>query len=172
LKAGASLSTFATNKFTKSPTVPSPSAVRRIDVEMLASRMEADLAREELFVRTLRAAHECSLDEKLVALATALANGADNANGDRLTWEEAFVRALEDCDGAHLDLLRRFAQSPNQLGLGQGTPEFDAHVEQLTMVQITMIARGSPLIPKSWALASLSRCERAVVKSTKSGSWT
>lgn len=110
-----------------------------ISAAELTSRLEAQPEREELLIRTLRAAHECSLGEKLIAFASALANGLVDERTGQVAWEEAFVRALDECDTAHLALLDKFTQTGNQLGLGQGTPEFDSVPDGLNSPQIRLV---------------------------------
>lgn len=106
-----------------------------IEVDALCARMQEDAVREELFIRVLRAAQESALDEKLVALALSLAQGAQGAETDTIR-EAGFVRVLGDLDAMHLELVRAFTQTSNQLGLGDGSAEFDSTLEALNLSQL------------------------------------
>lgn len=102
----------------------------------LLERLRAAPEREELVIRTLRAAADTPAELKLVAFATSVAVVATREPA-AVAWEALFVRALSDLDLAHLDVLRRFTWSANDLGLGDGrSAEFDKRVEYLNARQV------------------------------------
>lgn len=90
----------------------------------LLRQLTSNPAREELLTRSLRAAQDAGLVGKLVLLGHAMARGADS-DAASVFGETAFVRALDDCDIAHISVLAGFTQSPNELGLGNGDAEFN-----------------------------------------------
>ena len=97
-----------------------------VDPTELVQRCEANPSTEQLLLRTLRATSETALREKVLVFALALAHGSQpEAEPDEVERETAFVRALEDLDEAHLLLLRRFTKTANELGLGDGSADFD-----------------------------------------------
>lgn len=98
----------------------------------LLAQFDGDADREELLLRTLRAAQESSQEARLLGLARSLAAGAV-AEADAVQWEIAFVRALADVDAPHLAVLERFRWSANQLGLGDPqNPDFDKPMIPIT----------------------------------------
>jgi hypothetical protein len=105
-------------------------------VDLLA-KLKASAAGEELLMRTLRAAAETATMPKLVALGVSLAGSASDA-GD-IAFETLFVRAMSECDVAHVNLLGSFIRSANELGLGSGQPEFDSPVECLNVTQLELV---------------------------------
>ena len=97
-----------------------------VDPTELVQRCEANPDTEQLLLRTLRATSETALREKVLVFALALAHGSrPEAEPDEVERETAFVRTLEDLDEAHLGLLRRFTKTANELGLGDGSTDFD-----------------------------------------------
>lgn len=111
-----------------------------IDADELTRRLESDPEREELLLRTLVAAGEAPLREKLIAYAVALANGTTTDDRHRVAWETAFVRALDDLDSDHLTLLDRFTRTATQLGLAATGTEPDPVMNTLNETQIEMVA--------------------------------
>jgi hypothetical protein len=108
-----------------------------IDDEELIERLRRTPEKEELLVRTVRAAAEAAVERKLVALAKSLA--ATTVGGDEeVQWEAVFVRALSDLDTVHINLLERFTWSANALGLGDGGPEFTTSPASLSSVQLAI----------------------------------
>ena len=65
---------------------------------------------------------------KLVALSISLSNAATTESGRELYTETAFVRAIEQLDSLHLQVLKVFTQSPNEAGWGDGTAMTDRPV--------------------------------------------
>jgi hypothetical protein len=106
------------------------------DPEEVVEDLQADPAREELLVRTLRTAQDAALVEKLVFLAVALIEGREAGSSDRLTFETALVRVVDDCDSAHFEVLDLFVQSANSLGLGDGSEEFEKVPDGLNRTQL------------------------------------
>ena len=51
---------------------------------------------------------------KLVALSISLSNAATTESGRELYTETAFVRAIEQLDSLHLQVLKVFTESPNE----------------------------------------------------------
>lgn len=96
-----------------------------ITTDELLTQLTSNPAREELLTRSLRAAQDAGLVGKLVLLGRAMARGADG-DAASVFGETAFVRALDDCDIAHIRVLAGFTQSPNELGLANGEEEFDS----------------------------------------------
>jgi hypothetical protein len=99
--------------------------------EDLIRKLQSSPDKEDLFLRTLRAAQDAALTEKLVALAHSLKTTATTDDLPIVATETAFVRGLADVDRAHLAILRAFTQSTNELGLGNGEPDFDRVPESL-----------------------------------------
>lgn len=79
-----------------------------ISPQDLLSRLNEDPLREDLLVRTLTAAQDSALTEKLVALAISLVVGAKSDSSDEVAWESSFVRTLSELDASHLELLKAF----------------------------------------------------------------
>jgi hypothetical protein len=119
----------------------------KIDVDELRGRLEAAPEREELLLRTLTAAGNAAAREKLIAYALALANGAMTGDPNEVMWETTFVRTLDDLDATHLDLLRRFTWTSNELGLGNGGAEFDNVPSTLNTHQVEMVSKDLPNLP-------------------------
>jgi hypothetical protein len=107
-----------------------------LDPEELAARMQQDPEREELFVRVLQAAQASATAEKLIGLAVSLARGVQSESSDEDALEVGFVRVLGDLDTAHLTLLRAFTQTSNELGLGDGSADFDKPLDSLNLGQL------------------------------------
>lgn len=102
---------------------------------------------EELLLRTLQAAGNTTLREKIVAYSLTLANGARPDSVETTEWETAFVRVLDDLDVSHLELRRKFTMTSNELGLGNGDPEFDIVTTSLISKQVEMVASDLPMLP-------------------------
>ena len=107
-----------------------------LSVEKLMERLQASPQGEELLCAVLNAARDAALTAKLYALAGSLVRGAiDEAN---VTNESNFVRALADLDVAAVALLESFTRSANDLGLGNGHPDFDNAPDSLTIDQLRL----------------------------------
>jgi hypothetical protein len=92
-----------------------------VPASTLIERMESAPEQEALLIRTLQAAQDEAATEHLVALALSLAKANTSAYSEaQLTWETAFVRAVADCDVAHVKLLASFTTTYNDLGLEDG----------------------------------------------------
>lgn len=131
-------------------------------------RLEADPVREDLLLRTLRAAEESAYGEKLVLLAMSLAAGA-RVNDERdVQWEAVFVQALADLGTIHVDTPRCFTRTPNELGLADGYGEFDEPSHVLNSLHlVTALPRLDPVLD-----ATLSTLERHGLVRETSGSGT
>lgn len=110
-----------------------------VEVSEIVQGLTTDPKREELLLRTLRAAEDAALAEKLLAFAHTLANGYQNDSDEVIAWESIFVHVLEDCSVAHLDILRTFLQTENQLGLGDGSTTFDKAPEAINREQLRTV---------------------------------
>lgn len=106
--------------------------------EELIRKLQSSPDKEDIFLRTLRAAQDAALTEKLVALAHSLKTTVTTDDLLLVATETAFVRSLADVDRAHLAILRAFTQSSNELGLGGGQPDFDRVPESLNSVQLRL----------------------------------
>jgi hypothetical protein len=89
----------------------------------------------------LRAAEESASAEKLILLAISLATAARAEADADVDWELSFVSALDGLGQAHIQTIKCFLKTANQLGLGNGTDEFDNVPEALNRVQLVM---GAP----------------------------
>jgi hypothetical protein len=118
-----------------------------IDVHELRARLETEPEREELLLRTLRAAGNTVLNEKLIAYALALAAGGVADDVHDVAWETTFVRALDDLDPASLGLLQRFTWTANRLGLGDGKPGSEIVPSTLNVHQVEMVSADLPNLP-------------------------
>ena len=136
------------------------------DVSDLQERLHSDPSREQLLLRTLGAAENAPLREKLCAYALALARGSIG-DGPQVAWETTFVRALDDLDPSHLALLDRFTWSSNRLGLGDGSSDFDRVPEALNPTQLERIANDLENLPA--LLATLQRHGLVASQSTGGG---
>jgi hypothetical protein len=87
-----------------------------------------------LLASGLNAAAEAALHEKLYAVGVALGNGA--LYGATIDIETLFVKALGDIEAAHIRVLRLFTQTSNELGFGDGGPDFDSQVSTLNSQQL------------------------------------
>lgn len=110
-----------------------------VPVPELLERLQADPSREEFLLRTLRAVGEAALHEKLLGLAASLTAVVEGHAAP--SEETVFVRALDDCDGVHLEVIHAFTKTPNELGLGDGSDEplFMQPCEQLTADQLVRV---------------------------------
>ena len=109
-----------------------------VEVDVLFARLQGTPDREELLLRTLRAAGEASAEHKLVALAKSLASWSAGT-AEQVQWESVFVRVIADLDGVHIDLLDKFRWSAKRLGLGEGDPAFDTPPTSLNGVELEMV---------------------------------
>ena len=123
-------------------------AARREDLTagQLIAAMSADAESEELLLRTLSAAGDAALADKLIALAIALAEGV-GAGPEEKQWEIDFVRALADLGSHHVQLLRKFTQSATELGLAHAAQAPDPPVLQLNEGQLGRVAGLPNLSP-------------------------
>lgn len=120
--------------------------------EDLVGRLSEDPIREDLLVRTLKAAQDSALNEKLVALAISLAVGARTESAGELVWETSFVQTLSDLDASHLDLLRAFPRNLDE----PGSVSFREQFGELNLIQLrTNLPALSNLIDPT--LATLER---------------
>jgi hypothetical protein len=79
-----------------------------------------------------------------VLYAVSLAAGVLTDDAAEVQWETLFVRAIDDLDPAHIELLDLFPKTANQLGLGSGAAEFDAPVNSLNSEQLDIVAGHLP----------------------------
>jgi hypothetical protein len=91
-------------------------AVDEVAVGTLVHELERTVGGEDLLVRTLEAAGSTSQREKLIAYAVALRSGIAG-DADAIARETTFVRALDDMDLHHVELLRRFTKTWTDLSL-------------------------------------------------------
>lgn len=127
--------------------------------ELSAAELVRTVARDEralLFLaEALSAAARAATREKLGALAQSLAIGATNRTA--LDFESLILRALGDMEAIHVQVLSAFTSTSNELGLGDGSPNFDDVVSTLNRVQLTehiFVDVGAAIEP---VLATLSR---------------
>lgn len=113
-----------------------------LDPQELVRRLDADPAKREVFVRTLKAAADAGRLSDLVALAQSLSRTATSDSERELRAEATFVRALDDLDSGHIHLLAAFVKTSNQNNLGDGSPDFDRPVEQLNDGQLALCLPG------------------------------
>lgn len=114
-------------------------ATRRAGItsEELGERLTAVPNGEDLFLKTIRAATDVALEDKLIALSQSLASAA--AGSSRIDFESQLVGVIADLDEAHFELLATFLSSANVLGLGDGVTEgFNAPVRSLNLTQFKM----------------------------------
>jgi hypothetical protein len=78
-----------------------------------------------MLIKALKAAQDSALDGKLLLLAQSLGEVASSEDAD-VIGETAFVRALDECDVAHCAVLVTFTRTANEIGLGNGSSDFDA----------------------------------------------
>jgi hypothetical protein len=91
-------------------------------------------------LRTLEAAAGTAMERWLPLYAIALRNGTVTEDLGKLSWETTFVRVVGDLDAAHLRRLDRFTKTANELGLGDGGPDFDKPVGGLNERQLELSA--------------------------------
>jgi hypothetical protein len=103
----------------------------------------------------LRVLNTAGATDKLVCLSLSLADSAYDPTTQHVAWENAFVRSIDDLDRLHFELLRRFTRTANDLGLGDGSTEFDKPIEALNRVQVDMVTTDMPIV--SSLLAVLER---------------
>jgi hypothetical protein len=115
-----------------------------IDIDEVTARLAGDEQREQLLMRTLEAAAGTAMESWLPLYATALANGTVADDLGVVSWETTFVRVVSDLDGAHMLLLDLFTRTANELGLGNGEPDFDKPVEVLSEVSLEIAAPDLP----------------------------
>lgn len=109
----------------------------------------------KLLSSAMTAAQDAESQGHLNALAEALASGAiDSATIGR---ESLFIRAVADLDAVHVRVLRVFTRTSNQLGLGDGSEEFDEEVSTLNGVQLSKFAAPDLVDVLSPILATLTR---------------
>jgi hypothetical protein len=100
----------------------------------LVARLSRDEQALVMLADALTGAARAVGEAKVRALATALAE----VTGDlgRASVEHHAVRALSDLEVVHVEVLRAFTRTSNQLGLGDGTQDFDVTVSSLNRVQL------------------------------------
>jgi hypothetical protein len=106
-----------------------------ISPEIVLQRLSETPVRQELLLGTLRAAQRATALEQLVLLAKSLAAGSTAADAAAST-ETAFVRAIADCDTAHIQVLGLFGRTSNELGIGNGQPAFDTPATVINTSQL------------------------------------
>lgn len=125
-----------------------------LSLDELKRRCEQNPDLEDLLLLVLDAAADTARPEKLIAYYLALASGASMPD-DEDRWQSALVRVLRDLGSEHLTLLDRFTQTSNELGLGDGSEDFDFMPEVLNEGQVEIITGDIPALPS--ALATLQR---------------
>jgi hypothetical protein len=103
-----------------------------LDPDEVVRRLERDEVREEVLIRTLRAAQDAALMPKLLGLAHSLASSCTTDSDAELNWESSFVAAIADCDHRHLQVLRAFQHPMVPLDLAAlraQLPEGDALID-------------------------------------------
>jgi hypothetical protein len=108
----------------------------------LLAALRSRTGAEDLLSLTLRAAADNSTTNTLFALAAVLAHTAKEPDGPAVAFETLFVRAVADCDAAHVRVLRAFTSTSNQLGLGDGSRAFDREMGALNDVQVDLVFPG------------------------------
>jgi hypothetical protein len=83
-----------------------------------------------------------------------------------VSWKTTFVRVLSDLDGGHVPLLDMFTRTANELGLGNGEPDFDKIVEVLDEVPLQIAA---PDLPNHVALLAVLERHGLVASFTPTG---
>ena len=109
-----------------------------LSVDDLGERLDSNPQKSEIFVRAIKAAQDSAILPDLVALAMALSNTAISDNALDLHAEASFVRAIEQLDSAHVQMLNRFVMTANQNNLGDGSVEFDTPVQALNVGQLEL----------------------------------
>jgi hypothetical protein len=130
---------FDRQRFRAANVLEAAAAASGLPVGELVQRLVESAEAEELLTRTLRAAADATMSEKLVALAMSLAEVAQAENDGEVAVEAAFIRALEDCDASHIRVLRAFTSTSNELGLGDGSEAFDEPLDGLNQSQLIMV---------------------------------
>jgi hypothetical protein len=115
--------------------------------EELQHRCESDPQLEELLLFALHAVDQTAMREKILALSLALASGITSAT-DEKRWQMAFARAMTDLGREHLVLLDRFTRTANQVGLGNGDPDFDKVPDSLSESQVRIVGQDLPVLPQ------------------------
>jgi len=137
-----------------------------VELGDLLSRCYANPEVEELLLKVLRATEDTTLRGKILSFAMSLAKGTSPGMSDAsLRWEKTFVRVVDDLDPVHLELLDRFTWTSNQLGLGNGAPEFDEVPAALNLGQVEMVTMDLDILPS--LLAVLQR--HGLIASTDTG---
>lgn len=109
-----------------------------IPVEELSARLLAAPGGEDLFLKTIRAATDVALEDKLIALSQSLASVADNPS--RVDFESQLVGVIADLEEGHFVVLSTFLSSAHDLGLGHGMrPEFTEPVRTLNLKQLERV---------------------------------
>jgi hypothetical protein len=137
-----------------------------VDIDELAARLAGGEQREQLLIRTLDAAAGTAMESWLPLYATALANGTVADNLGVVSWETTFLRVVSDLDGGHVLLLDLFTRTANELGLGNGEPDFDKPPEVLDEVSLQIAA---PDLPNHVALLAVLERHGLVAGFTPSG---
>lgn len=127
----------------------------RLDPDDVVERLVATDDGLKLFSAAMAAAQDADSQAHLNAVAEALANGAiDSATIGR---ETLVVRAVADLDAVHARLLRMFTRTSNELGLGDGSEQFDEAVSTLNGVQLSELAAPDLADVLSPIMATLTR---------------
>lgn len=106
----------------------------------LTARIKALPAGEDLLLLTLSAAGASANTDRLIGLASALVAALHGGVEETVAFETLFVRAIAECDAAHVLLLQSFVRTTNALGLGDGVnPDFDRPAEELGENQLALV---------------------------------
>lgn len=105
----------------------------------LLSRLNEEPLREDLLIRTLTAAQDSTLTEKLAALAISLVVGTRTESATELVWETSFVRTLSELDTSHLDLLKVFPRDQED----PDSVHFRNHTGALNLMQLRVLLPAS-----------------------------
>jgi hypothetical protein len=86
----------------------------------LLIRLDANPEKQEIFVRTIRTAQGSAKLVNLIALSRSLAELSLTDDAVRIQSEGAFVRAIDQLDSTHVQLLQIFEQTSDESGIVQG----------------------------------------------------
>lgn len=117
-------------------------AESRLPLEALIERLSERTSGEQLLVKAAQAALEIDDGETLVALAHAVASSVTANDRERFRLGK-LVDALGIVKAPHIEVLRCFARTANDLGLGNGGPEFDRPPDTLNLTQLELALPGA-----------------------------
>jgi hypothetical protein len=107
-----------------------------ITVPELSQRLLEVPGGEDLFLKTIRAATDVALDDKLIALSQSLASAVSESSP--ITFESQLVGVIADLDVSHFVVLDYLLTSANDLGFSKS--DVTDPVKTLNMVQLKMFA--------------------------------